>query len=72
MHPTRLPWPASRIDRDVLHELWLMSQEQGKPITLIIADAVHRHLNQQFDDHRVVAESAAKFQVFSSSAPSAA
>ncbi|MEK7414557.1 MAG: hypothetical protein AAB263_14680 [Planctomycetota bacterium] len=43
----KLPWPMSRIDRDVLHELWQAGQATGKPITEIVADAVVAHLNQQ-------------------------
>lgn len=44
----KLPWPMSRIDRDVLHELWQEGQASHKPITQIVADAVVAHLNQRF------------------------
>ena len=45
----KLPWPMSRIDRDVLHELWQEGQRTGKPITEIVADAVVHHLNQRLE-----------------------
>jgi hypothetical protein len=45
----KLPWPMSKIDRDVLHELWQEGQRTGKPITEIVADAVVHHLNQRLD-----------------------
>lgn len=44
----KLPWPMSRIDRDVLHELWLLGQQTRRPISAIVADAVVAHLNQRF------------------------
>ena len=49
----KLPWPMSRIDRDVLHELWQEGQRTGKAITEIVADAVVEHLNQRLNDSRV-------------------
>ncbi len=45
----KLPWPMSRIDRDVLHELWQEGQRTGKPITEIVSDAVVAHLNQRLE-----------------------
>lgn len=45
----KLPWPMSRIDRDVLHELWQEGQRTGQPITAIVADAVVAHLNQRLE-----------------------
>lgn len=48
-HTRKLPWPMSRIDRDLLHELWIESQRTGRHITEIVAEAVTTHLNQQFD-----------------------
>ena len=48
-HTRKLPWPMSRIDRDLLHELWLEGQRTGRHITEIVAEAVTTHLNQQFD-----------------------
>ncbi len=41
----KLPWPCSRIERDVLHELWSEAQRTGRPITAIVKDAVDQHLN---------------------------
>jgi hypothetical protein len=45
----KLPWPMSRIDRDVLHELWQEGQRIGQPITAIVAQAVVAHLNQRLE-----------------------
>lgn len=45
----KLPWPMSRIDRDLLHELWQEGQRTGQPITAIVADAVVTHLNQRLE-----------------------
>jgi hypothetical protein len=45
----KLPWPMSKIDRDLLHELWLEGQRTGRHITEIVAEAVTTHLNRQFD-----------------------
>jgi len=51
----------SRIDRDVLHELWLEGQNSGRPLTEIVADAVVTHLNQRFLNSTQVAESSTPF-----------
>lgn len=42
----RYPWPASKIDRDVMHELHLASKRTGLRITELIADAVHEAMNK--------------------------
>lgn len=57
----KLPWPMSRIDRDVLHELWQEGQRTGKPITEIVSDAVVAHLNQRFLASARAAESQTPF-----------
>jgi hypothetical protein len=57
----KLAWPMSRIDRDVLHELWQEGQRTGKPITEIVADAVVAHLNQRFLASSQAAESSALY-----------
>ncbi len=57
----KLPWPMSRIDRDVLHELWQEGQRTGKPITEIVSDAVVHHLNQRFLTSARVAETSTPF-----------
>ena len=44
-----LPWPMSRVERDVLHELWQLSQATGKPITLIVKGAIDEHLTRVLD-----------------------
>lgn len=43
--PRKLPWPMTRIDRDVLHELWLEAKRSGKPITAVVQEAVNDYLN---------------------------
>lgn len=57
----KLPWPMSRIDRDVLHELWQEGQRTGKPITEIVSDAVVAHINQRFLASTHAAESQTPF-----------
>jgi len=47
--PRKLPWPMSRIERDVLHELWLEAKRTGQPITAIVQEAVNTHLNRRLD-----------------------
>ena len=43
--PRKLPWPMTRIDRDVLHELWCEAKPTGKPITCVVQAAVNDNLN---------------------------
>lgn len=43
------PWPASQIHRDVMHELHVASKETGRPITVLIAEAVHGAMNARLD-----------------------
>ena len=45
----KLPWPASRLERDVLHSLWLQAKASGQPITAIIKAAVDNHLSALLD-----------------------
>ena len=56
--PRKLPWPSSKIERDLLHELWLERQETGKPITVIVAEAVATHLNRRMETTARAAEAA--------------
>jgi hypothetical protein len=35
----------TRIDRDVLHELWLEAKRSGKPITAVVQSAIHDYFN---------------------------
>jgi hypothetical protein len=42
----KLPWPCSRVERDVLHDLWLEAQRTGRPITAVIKEAIDSHLNR--------------------------
>ena len=57
----KLPWPMSRIDRDLLHEQWQEGQRTGKPITEIVSDAVVHHLNQRFLTSTHAAETSTPF-----------
>lgn len=61
IHTRKLPWPMSRIERDVLHSLWLESQRTGQPITKIVKEAVDTHLNRRLAPS-VAAESAVVYQ----------
>ncbi len=58
----KLPWPMSRIDRDLLHELWQEGQRLNKPITQVVADAVVAHLNQRLEASSKVAETSRPYQ----------
>ena len=42
-------YPASKIDRDLIHELHLASRESGRPITVLIADAVGAAMNVRLE-----------------------
>ena len=53
----KLPWPMSKIDRDLLHELWVEGQDTKRPITEIVAEAVITHLNQRFETTKRAAAS---------------
>ncbi len=46
---TKYSWPASKIDRDLIHELHVASRETGRPITVLIADAVGTAMNQRLE-----------------------
>lgn len=56
-HHRRYPWPASQIDRDIMHELHLASRETGHPITTLIAEAVHTAMTQRLDQRIAAAQS---------------
>jgi hypothetical protein len=58
----KLPWPMSRVERDVLHSLWLESQRTGLPITEIVKEAVDSHLNRCLDQPRAAAEPVQAYQ----------
>lgn len=45
----RFPWPASRIERDVMHSLWLEAQATDRKITEIIKDAVNAHVEARLN-----------------------
>lgn len=47
--PRKLPWPMTRIERDVLHELWCEAKRTGRPITAVVEAAVNEHLNRRFE-----------------------
>jgi hypothetical protein len=61
IHTRKLPWPMSRVERDVLHSLWLESQRTGLPITEIVKEAVDTHLNRRLSPS-FAAESAVEYQ----------
>lgn len=45
----KLPWPCSKIEHDVLHELWCEAKRTGQPITAIVQEAVNAHLNRRLE-----------------------
>ncbi len=45
LYKKKLPWPCSRVERDVLHSLWLKSRLTGKSISEIVNNAICDHLN---------------------------
>ena len=47
--PRKLPWPCSKIERDVLHSLWLEAKRTGQPITAVVQEAVNAHLNRRLE-----------------------
>ena len=47
--PRKYPWPATKIDRDLIHELHLESVKSGRPITALIAEAVESYLNPKLN-----------------------
>ena len=61
--PRRLPWPSSKIERDLLHELWIERQETGRPITAIVAEAVAAHLNRRMETTARAAEASSFYDV---------
>lgn len=61
-HPRTLPWPCTRIERDVLHELWQEGQRTGTPITVIVAEAVTAYLNQRLESTAHAAEPVALYR----------
>jgi hypothetical protein len=48
----RYSWPSSKISKDVMFEVYQVAQETGRPITDIIADAVHSAMNTRFDQNQ--------------------
>ena len=39
---SRYPWPASALGKDEMRKLYEVSRETGKPITLLLRDAVRK------------------------------
>lgn len=62
IYTRKLPWPMSRIERDVLHSLWLESQRTGQPITAIVKSAVDSYLTQRLDPAASAAEATVEYQ----------
>jgi len=48
--PRTYPWPCSKIDRDLMHELHCESKKNGVPITALIEEAVGTFLNAKLDE----------------------
>lgn len=53
--PRKYPWPCSKIDRDLMHELHCESKKNGVPITALIAEAVGTFLNAKLDEKTAAA-----------------
>jgi len=49
MPRNRYPWPASRLDRDLVHELYLEGKRRRMPLTEVLAEAVAGHLNRSLE-----------------------
>lgn len=47
--PRKYRWPATRLDKDQMHELHCESVASGLPITAIIAEAVGAYLNDRLE-----------------------
>lgn len=47
----KYPWPCSRLERDLMHELHCESKLTGEPITALVAEAVTSYLNHRFACH---------------------
>ena len=47
--PRKYRWPATRLDKDQMHELHCLSIQKAVPITAIIAEAVGAYLNDRLD-----------------------
>jgi predicted transcriptional regulator len=43
--PRRLPWPSSRIERDVFQSLRLIAQDQRRPVSTLVAQAIAAYVN---------------------------
>lgn len=53
-----LPWPASRLDRDIMHELYLEAKASGQPMTEVIAAALAEHCNRRLHQTAIAPEPA--------------
>ena len=42
----RLPWPSSRLERDVLQSLMTRARLTGRPVTEVVAVAIASYLDQ--------------------------
>lgn len=45
----KLPWPASKVERDVLHQLWCEAKTGGVPITCLVKSAIDEYLNRRLE-----------------------
>lgn len=48
----KLPWPASKVERDCLHQLWCEAKTTGVPITAIVKTAIDDYLNRRLEEAR--------------------
>ncbi len=46
----KLPWPASKVERDCLHQLWCEAKTTGVPITAIVKTAIDDYLNRRLEE----------------------
>ncbi|MGL4525341.1 MAG: hypothetical protein ACRCUC_00035 [Aestuariivirga sp.] len=46
----KLPWPASKVERDCLHQLWCEAKTTGVPITAIVKIAIDDYLNRRLEE----------------------
>ncbi len=47
--PRTLPWPANRLERDVVHELREHARRSGRTVTEVVTEAISEHLNRQLE-----------------------
>lgn len=48
----KYPWPCSKLDRDLMHELHVESVFSAVPISAIVAEAVSAYLNAKLEQRQ--------------------